>query len=224
MKRFLLFISLIFTAMLLSTHTALAAMDGFNSGAANWTTGTTSTTMVYQSSGGEPGGNLKASGTGRIGVVSSAAVFIGDYVAAGHDEISLDFKLIRAKFNHPNVQLRGGPQYSGWARTLSSTQSNLELGVWHHMRVTFDPDWTDQQARNNGWNNNNYGQYMSFHDTVRAVWRFGIFFTAGEGAAFAVDNVSVGVPPPSFQERMRKQSTPGGTKIAPTKRPLQRIK
>jgi hypothetical protein len=168
---------------------------------AGWGTNTEWTYVEVVDTGGNPGGYLYTRSEGSpganiyyAGTATRKAEFSGNYGFAPLIKVSVDIKVLSTTSNLDRVDLRfryHSAEYNGW-RYLFSDDPILD--EWCTYSVTFDPTWTDEEARSAGWVtdhdvNPSATPSLPFEVTMADVWSTEVRFEA-YGAVYAcIDNI-----------------------------------
>ncbi len=154
---------------------------GFNSDYGDFSFGSFTNFFYIENSDGKPAPCLRMKSIHGVGIKVVRPEFQGNYKTAGFRRISLDMK-IASMFpppNNPNprpqIFILPGHGMSPWVKDASGYQPNLNQ--WQHIWADFDPDWTDGEARANGWEVVVLQgmQSKSFKETMADVYATGLW-------------------------------------------------
>jgi len=164
--------------ILLPVGSAVAATSGYfqdwnDAGSDNWIGVVGTNTTSWQASGGNDGGYLRttqdpaedAFDTGAR-AIASLPDLIGDYTDA-YWAMTFDIILEEGQLDASMMRLRGVSPLAGWVRDLSTLPA---LGAWTSVVVTIDGDWTEAEARANGWVPDAEHPLLAFDQTASLSW------------------------------------------------------
>ncbi|MGB2831824.1 MAG: PEP-CTERM sorting domain-containing protein [Methylotenera sp.] len=180
-----------------------AATSGYNQtfdgvgNLAGWFANTTSSTVVNPGIGGNPDGHLESrrSGAFSIGAATDLAAATGDFsgniwtakfdiseLAGTTSKLALRFRYQDSTFN-------------GWQFNVANSLNP----AWTTFSVTFDPGWTDLQAKANGWDTDLLGGAgsVSWAQTLSDVYTTELRFDGTSTLLVGIDNfILTAVPEP----------------------------
>lgn len=117
-----------------------------------WVQNTTIVTLQYISAGGNPGGYVRSSGnaagTWDIGAAYWGSRFGGNYLADSITQVSVDLAFTSGSFDAAWVRFRRSASDNGWLFPVRMSSFSPD---WQIFSATFDPAWSDAQAREKGW-------------------------------------------------------------------------
>ena len=123
--------------------------------------------MEVAASGGNPGKYLRSTGTWYwAGTCNETGAYSGNMVALGVKKISVDLSVIKGTFYYALLRFRyKNSSYNGWYRTLVNSPSP---SGWRTYTTTFNPAWTDAEAKAAGWVQESYSP--SFKETMSDMY------------------------------------------------------
>ena len=127
-----------------------AESEGWDQGALNGWGGFSGTSVFVETSGGNPEGYLSADNIGQVGILTSAAPWIGDW-PDDIRELVVDIQVFGTGNGGegPSIRVRRNASTNGWYYELGSL---IPLdGQWHQTALPLNPLWTDLEAEANGW-------------------------------------------------------------------------
>jgi hypothetical protein len=170
---------------------------------AGWTANTTSSTVVYVLTGGNPNGYIETRGPSPgsfdIGALTDIADFTGDYAAAGITGASVDLNFENGQFDAAWIRFRYlDSTQNGWLYPLTDT---FTPDVWQTYFVNFNPAWTDLEARSAGWLTDDdvipsADPSVSFALTMATVYTAEVRISGDVNLLAGIDNFAV-VPEPA---------------------------
>jgi len=182
-----------------------------------WSANVVGSAINIAQSGGNPGRYVQSTTTTGIAgfMVAQAGAFsgnvppaglMGNYAAAGTNEISVDLSYI-ATVSQAWFRVRTSPvgDFNGWRFPIALSAPS----AWTTYTFRFDPNWTDAQARTAGWVQD-AAPVKSFSQTMAQVDFVELRFEGvSTGAAIAVDNIrrSGSIPSPLVWSQLQ-QPTP----------------
>jgi hypothetical protein len=105
------------------------------------------------------------------GIFTTKPEFIGQYTRAGRISLSLNVGLHQRLDTKPCLGLRHDSSSNTWYYDLPYTEGSS----WQDYTVSFDPQWTDEQAILNAWKKDGNGFYKSWKDTLAHVYALKIY-------------------------------------------------
>jgi hypothetical protein len=135
-------------------HAAVIGTETFDSDAAGFVPNTTSSTVVWTGSGGNPGGHILtrkdlSPPVFDIGALTAGANFTGDYAADGINGATVDLNFMTDNVDAAWLRFRKDIFTNGWRFPL--TNVFLPTDSWNTYSVAFDPTWSDADAMAAGW-------------------------------------------------------------------------
>lgn len=114
---------------------------------------TTASVVVHSPTGGNPDGHmLTRRDLGEeffdIGGLTTDSRFTGDYGADGITGMTVDLNFMTANFTDAWFRVRMDVVTNGWRAPLAAL---FPTGTWGTYALSFDPTWTDLEARAAGW-------------------------------------------------------------------------
>lgn len=185
----------------LGTRGALAATSGYfedwdaSGDLAGWSVFPSGSPLTQVDSGGNPGGFLRARLADGFpgGVFTRLPDATGDFTGTPWT-VSFDLFLFSGGFSDIWLRFRyHDATFNGWRFGFAPPPTN----AWTSFSVTFDPSWTDEQARAAGWTTDSPDGFgsVSFSQTLADVYSTELRF-AGPGRMVAgMDNFSLEVVP-----------------------------
>jgi len=173
MKSTNLLLFVVLTASFVNLYGAVACIENWDDNSiGQWLANTTRSEVEAIISGGNPGGYLQCyevENTYAIGALNKNSAYTGNYVSDGIVGVSADILLESG--NYRGVWFRFIGSGNGWLFPITET---FTPGIWISNEVTFDPSWSDQQARQAGWltphdKNPAATPSSSFHETMQNV-------------------------------------------------------
>ncbi|HXG46096.1 MAG TPA: PEP-CTERM sorting domain-containing protein [Methylomirabilota bacterium] len=180
---------------------ALAATSGYFEGwdasgdLAGWSASSSLSSVTQVDTGGNPGGFLwsRVSDGSTGGVSTGLPAATGDFTGTPWT-VSFDLFLFSGGFSDIWLRFRyHDATFNGWRFGFAPPPTN----AWTSFSVTFDPSWTDAQARAAGWTTDSPDGFrsVSFSQTLADVYSTELRF-AGPGRMVAgLDNFSLEVVP-----------------------------
>jgi len=135
-----------------------ASVSGYHEGwdvpndLAGWTANTIISSVSQTSYGGNPDGLIGtggyANGSFDVGAMSELAAITGNFIGQIWT-VSVDLAFVYGNVDNAWLRLRylDGTQ-NGWVYSLTSSAFSP---AWNSFSVTFDPSWSDAEARAHGW-------------------------------------------------------------------------
>lgn len=195
-----LFLTVLAAAVLLAAN-ALAESRTLTFDADGWGTGTWgayNTAVKMEPSGGNPGPCVRFHGISGLGGSFANQGFTGDLAGAGFTRLSMDIKTVQWFLRPNNTRPKGFffiRTDSGAAPWVKAIPDFAPTGSGYKTYfVDFNPAWTDDQARANGWTATPFPGATgtaSFADTLRRVTQTGFWvqdLSAGAECSVLVDN------------------------------------
>jgi hypothetical protein len=103
--------------------------------------------------GGEEGGYLRSAtpsgGWGIVGAVGLKPEYCGDFIENDYDKMTVNLQLSTGEFSSAVFRVRYlDSRYNGWFSPLAF---NFLSTGWQEIRVEFQADWSDEEAKSAGW-------------------------------------------------------------------------
>lgn len=188
--------------------------DDAGAAEAGWMGMVSTSTSSWQATGGNGGGYLRTSTPNAVDAFDSGARAlgnVGDVTGDFRDKLwtlRFDILLEEGTLDGQMLRLRGSAPGRGWVRDLPGT---LAQGNWTRIVVSFDGNWSEAQARANGWSPDNEHPILdptapgsnTWADTVMNVRALSVRLSGGGSALttgidnFLLDGVTSIVPEPS---------------------------
>lgn len=192
-------------AVAAGAQAAQPTLETFDADKAGFEANTTSSTVVFDATGGNPGGHLLvrkdlSPPVFDVGALTARADFTGDYAAAGIRQISVDLNFLTDTISDAWVRVRSNSTSNGWLFPLTDT---FPLNDWNSYSVNFDPTWTDAQASAAGWLTDKDVEPIAlasppFADVMKSVGTLEIRLAGpAQSTLVGIDNVGIAVPEPS---------------------------
>jgi hypothetical protein len=184
-------------------------------GVADWTGITIASSTTWSATGGNGGGYLRSTVTSddpTDDVGGRALANIPDLTGDFRGKLwtlSFDILLEEGQLDAAMLRLRGTPPGQGWVVDLPGA---ITAGVWTNVIISFDANWTEAQARANGWMPDNAHPVLdplapaslSWADTVANVRSLSVRLSGNAGEVltsgldnFLLDGVSSPIPEPT---------------------------
>ncbi|MDX1285568.1 MAG: hypothetical protein R3182_11170 [Draconibacterium sp.] len=156
--------------------------------------------IEYMETGGNAGGYLRLQGFAGSGFKNMQANYTGNYVQKGINHISVDVMFpqqLPTEYDgyKANVVISTAATQGRWNYQFKDVLGS-NSGVWQHLEVFFDPEWTDEDARDNGWSpgyNTSHHNYRTFRETMENVGiiAFKRIYAPYQIHYFAIDNFQI---------------------------------
>lgn len=132
---------------------AIIGLETFDTDEAGFGPNTTASVVAYSAGGGNPDGHIQtrrdlSESFFDIGALNSDARFTGDYAADGIGSMTVDLNFSTANFTGAWFRVRSNIVSNGWLFPLTAA---FPTDVWNTYGVSFNPTWTDLEARAAGW-------------------------------------------------------------------------
>lgn len=174
---------------------AAVVTENWDLGAGSWEPNTTRTILEWR-----PDGGVGDSGylftaqteTGFLvaGARSSSRIYVGDYAAKDYNLVGCDLQFFAGRIDSVFFRARYlDSSYGGWHVPLTD---DFTPGTWQTCEVTFDPLWTDDEARAAGWVQE--AAAPSFQETMANVFTAEIRILGGLDLEVGIDNLRLGNP------------------------------
>ncbi len=178
------------------------SVETWDTDLAGWQTETTSTVLAHGAVGGNPDGHVLVrkdlgGAFDEIGVANNGfnADFLGDYGAAGVNEVTVDLNMFNSSVTDAMVRFRRDVSENGWTFRFGALAPNANLWSTFSTGV-FDAEWSDAQATLAGWSAESGAP--SFAEVMSDVGWSGVRFETSTGVStlVGVDNFTL-LPEPA---------------------------
>lgn len=174
-----------------------------------WLGNTSRTTVFADTSGGNPGGALYSSGTGMggtwdIGAGTTASPWTGNITE--YAQISFDVNLDSGDFDNLWFRVRyQDSSHNGWRYSVGADLASTD---WQSFVIDFDPNWSDQEAIDAGWEQEQIS--ASFAATMADVYSTEVRISGVGDLNARIDNFAFNVPAPGATAAIALMLCSGG--------------
>lgn len=174
MKNFIFILALI--TMPVSLHAApnMPTMTGvneaFDSGLAGWESCISKIKVNHETTGGNPGGFIKADGQMEVGFTSIAPQYTGNYAQRHLGDFEMDIKPFEcvSPYFRPAMVVRFDATDNGWSYKFEDFSCDNK--VWKTFKAPFSSTWTDDEAKAAGWTQESLSK-KTFAETMQHAGR-----------------------------------------------------
>jgi len=206
MKYFLsLLFGVLFATMLVSQSKAIkqGVFESFETGLAGWQPFISKTKAIHESSGGNPGGFIKADGQTELGFTTIDPKYTGNYSNKGFVEFEVDLVALQCvSVTKPQILVRFDAGDNGWSFPFNDFSCNHK--TWKTYKAPFKTSWSDAEAKAAGWVQVN-GSTKTFSETMNHVGRLGLYMSVSwKISQIGMDNFRINAKDMPVQKNVKK--------------------